>query len=134
LSKILLIKLESRELDHVVKSISATAADGAKWLESLARNEPGLKLENLGLPPGEEATRKAIAKTKQRLLLHSHGAEFEFQILLTQMQALNYGAHLASVLAEHEPNPAQAREFSELSARLNKLQDQVLAMLRKGHL
>ena len=131
LSKILIIKLESAELDRVVKDISATAANGAKLLESVTKNNPQLNVEKTELPPGEQAVRDSIAKTKRKLLLHSHGAEFQFQILLTQVQALSYGAHLALIISENEPDTAIARQFSDLSARLSQLQERALAMLRK---
>jgi hypothetical protein len=63
--------------------------------------------------------------------LHSKDAEFEFQLLLTQAEALNYGAHLAVVAAANTPQTAHAREFSGLSAQLKRLYEQVIARLRK---
>ena len=130
LSKVLLIKRESVELNRLVKEISAVAGQVADDLKVLAKLNPGLHLTATGLPPGERATRTSIAKVKQHLLLHSSGAEFEFQILLTQAEALGYATHLALVIAENEPQPARAQEFSALSARLKALHEQVLAMLR----
>ena len=130
LSKILLIKRESDELNRLVKDISQSAAQGAKRLETLMKEDPSLHLPGNGLPPGEKATRAAIAKTKQHALLHSSGAEFEFQLLLTQTQALGYGAHLAQVAADNDLLPGRAREFSRLSAELEQLYEQVLARLR----
>ena len=131
LSLILLIKRESVELNRLVKNISATAGRGAKRLQALMKRDPTLQLPGNGLPPGEKATREAIAKTKQHALLHSKGAEFEFQLLLTQAEALSYGVHLAQVAAENEPQTERAREFSNLSAELDQLYEQVLALLRK---
>jgi hypothetical protein len=129
-SMILIIKRESPELNRLIKDIAETAAEGAKRLQSMAKNDSGLALEKPDLPPGEQATRKAVAKTKQHLLLHSKDAEFEFQLLLTQTEALNYGAHLASVAAENEPQSDRARELSDLSARLTQLYEQVIGRLR----
>ena len=131
LSKILIIKRESRELNRLVKHISEAAGNGAKLLKSMAKKDPGLQLAGTGLPPGEQAGRKAISKTKEHLLLHSKDAEFEFQLLLTQAEALSYGVHLAEVAADNEPQRDRAREFSSLSAQLKQLHEQVLAMLRK---
>lgn len=129
-SMILIIKRESPELNRLIKDIAETAAEGAKRLQSMAKNDSGLALAKPDLPPGEQATRKAVAKTKQHLLLHSKDAEFEFQLLLTQTEALNYGAHLASVAAENEPQSDRARELSDLSARLTQLYEQVIGRLR----
>jgi hypothetical protein len=127
--KLLIIKRDSPELKHLVKDISETAGDGAKRLEKLMKRDPALR-KDTDLPPGEQATRKAVSKTKERLLLHSHDAEFEFQLLLTQAEALNYGAHLAQVASENEPRPELAREFSDLSSQLQQLHEQVIERLR----
>jgi hypothetical protein len=129
-SKILIIKHNSNELGHLVKNISKTAGAGAKMLRSLAKREPGVNLKATDLPPGEVAARKAISKTKESLLLHSKDAEFEFQLLLTQVEALNYGAHLTMVIAENEPQADVTRKFLALGAQLRDLDEQVLAMLR----
>src|SRR5262249_34686249 len=114
-SKILIIKHNSDELRKLVKEISKTAGRDAEMLESTAKKE-GLNLKQPDLPPGEVATRKAILKTREGTLLHSKDAEFEFQLLLTQVEALNYGAQLAQVVAENEPQAERSREFSNLSA------------------
>ena len=129
-SKILLVKHHSDELAKLIKDISATSGEGAKMLEEVAKQETGLNLKQLDLPPGEAATRKAISKTKEHLLLTSKDAEFELQLLLTQAEALNYGAHLAMVVAENETNPERTREFLQLSAQLRNLEDRELVMLR----
>jgi hypothetical protein len=130
-SKILLIKHNSDELGKLIKEISTTAGQGAKMLDEFPKKEPGLDLKRLDLPPGEAATRKGISKTKEHLLLSSKDAEFEFQLLLTQSEALNYGAHLAMVAADCETQPERVREFLRLSAQLRDLHERVLARLRK---
>ena len=130
-SKILIIKRNSDELGKLIKEISETAGQGAKMLDELEKNEPGLDLKRLDLPPGEASTRKAISKTKEHLLLSSKGAEFEFQLLLTQSEALNYGAHLAMVVADCETQPERTREFLRLAAHMRDLHERVLAMLRE---
>ena len=132
-SKILIIKRDSPDLKRLINNISHTARQGAKLLDSVAGKDPRLHLSLTALPPGEQATRKAIAKTKQHELLQSKGAEFEFQLLLTQSEALNYGAHLAQVAADNEPQRARAQQFANLSIKLKTLHQQVLAMLRKEH-
>ena len=132
-SKILIIKRDSEELKRLIKDISAAAGNGAKLLKSFAQKNPNIQLAATDLPPGEAATRKAISKTKEQELLHTKDVEFEFQLLLTQSEAMNYGAHLAQVAAENEPQPQRARALSTLSTKLKMLHDQVLTMLRKKH-
>lgn len=132
LSKILLIKHHSEQLAKLVKEISRTAAQGAKTLELIAKEESGLNLKEVALPAGETAAREAISKSKEHDLLHSADAEFELQLLLTQNDALNYGAQLARVAALNEPNAERVRALSNLSAQLSSLHEQVIAMLRHG--
>jgi len=84
------------------------------------------------LPAGEVAAREAISNSKEHTLLHSADAEFELQLLLTQSDALNYGAQLARVAALNESAADRARELSNLSTQLGSLHEQVIAMLRHG--
>lgn len=129
-SKILIIKRNSRELGELIKAISKTTGDGAERLKVLAKNDPTLNLHALELPPGEKATRAAIAKTKEHELLFSSGENFEFNLLLTQTDALSYGSHLAKIAAENSPFPDQAREFHSLDIALNDLWQQVITRMR----
>jgi hypothetical protein len=129
LNLILLIKHASPELKLLVKNISETAGNGAERLKTLMKADASL-LRETNLPLGEKATRDAISKIKEHLLLHSKGAEFKFQLVLTQAEALNYGSSLAQVAAQNEPNPERVREFSNLSVQFNQLHEEVLAMLR----
>jgi len=133
-SKILIIKHNSDKLGKLIKDISETAGNGAKMIDEFAKSADGLDLKRLDLPPGEAATRKAISKTKEHLLLSSKDAEFEFQLLLTQTEALNYGAHLAMVVADCETDANHTREFLRLSSQLRELHERVLAMLREQRL
>jgi hypothetical protein len=130
LSKILIIKHNSDKLGILVKDISKTAGDGATMLETWVKSDPAINLKATDLPTGEMATRKAISKTKEHELLHSKDQEFQFQLLLTQVEALNYGAHLAMVVAENEPDADRVRDFLRLSADFRKLESRVLVMLR----
>jgi hypothetical protein len=96
----------------------------------MAKDDPSLALESLALPSGEVATRKAIAKTKASSLLHSSRTDFEFKLLLTQVEALSYGLHLAKVAAEHEPNAERSRRFSDLGAEMERLYQETARLLQ----
>lgn len=130
LSKILIIKHASPELKQLVKKISASAKANVKTLESFQKTGDAPAWGHLGLPPGERATRDAISKAKEHELLHSKDSEFEFQLLLTQAEGLNYGAYLAQVAAETDPNPDHASRLSAMSRELAELRSEVLARLR----
>ena len=68
-------------------------------------------MEDTRLPPGEVATRNAIASAKKKELLTHSGDEFELALLLTQTEALNYAWHLALVAGENEPQPERTRRL-----------------------
>ncbi len=129
-SKVLIIKHGSRELSGLIKAISTAAAEGAKRLKALAQDDPTLDLKRPELPAGEKASRDAEGKAEEHELLLSRGADFEFALLLTQAQALNYGAHLAKVAADNSENHEEADALLTISRTLNQLLNQVKAMMR----
>src|ERR1017187_6964729 len=82
------IKREQEDVKTLVKKIATNSATGAKLLEEFARHDPSITLDDIRLPPGEAATREAIASTKEKELLSQTGGEFELSLLLTQAEAL----------------------------------------------
>ena len=123
------IKREEDDVKQLVKKIAANCAVGAKLLEELASHDPSINLDDLRLPPGETATRDAIAATKKRELMGQSGAEFELTLLLTQAQALSYGWHLAKVATENEPQPDRARALAGVSEDMQNLYHEVFMLL-----
>jgi hypothetical protein len=131
-SKILIIKRNSEELGRLIKTISETTGDYHKQLEQLALNDPNLNLHTVQLPPGEKAARDAVAKTKKHELLFTSGKEFEFNLLLTQAEALSYGGHLAQIASENCSRPEQVQTFKTISVTMENLYSQVIAQMRQG--
>jgi hypothetical protein len=129
-SKILIIKHNDAELGKLIDAISKTSGDAYKRLGEMAKADATLNLEALKLPAGEKETRKAIAKTKEHELLFSSGENFEFQLLLTQWDAMSYGWHLAKIAADNSTRPEDVRAFNEISLAMKDLYDQVTAMLK----
>src|SRR5262249_10427995 len=118
-SKLRFIKREPSDLKDLVNRIAKASGDGAKLLETFAKEDDPPNLDNVRLPPGEVATRDAIASTKKKQLLGNKGDEFELALLLTQLEALNYASHLAKVAAAHEPRPDRAKALTGLSDEMN---------------
>jgi hypothetical protein len=131
-SKILIIKRNSEELGQLIKAISKGAAENQKQLERLTTNDPSLNLHTIELPQGEKATRAAVAKTEEHELLFSSGMEFEFNLLLTQAEALSYGSHLAKIAAENSLLPEEVQKFTAMSQLMQTLYDQVIAQMRQN--
>ena len=124
-----LIKAETPDLRKLIKQISVAAADGSKQLEAFAKEDSSLALDNYDLPPGEVKTRAAISKLHEKELLHATGATLELDLLLTQVEALTYGAQLAKLARENDQQPDRARYLIGLSEQLTDLHDQVVGRL-----
>jgi hypothetical protein len=129
-SKIFMFKSSNKEVVILVRLISATASADEKELTRLAKGDPGLNLLSLSLPPGEAAARKAEAKSEEYDLLFSSGANFEFNLLLTQAQAENYGSHLAKVAAKNSTLPAEAKSFGDMSTEMQHLYEETIKQMR----
>ena len=123
------IKREQEDVKTLVKKIAANSATGAKLLEEFARHDPSITLDDIRLPPGEAATREAIASTKKMELLSQTGGEFELSLLLSQAEALSYGSHLAKVASESEFHPDRARALAGVSEDKATLYHEVFVML-----
>ena len=124
------IKSEHADVKTLVKRIATTSGTGAKLLEEFAKDDPSIRLDDLRLPPGELATRDAIASTKQKELLGQTGDKFELTLLLTQTEALSYAWHLAKVAGENEPQPVRARALAGIGLDMENLYHEVFALLQ----
>lgn len=129
-SKVLLIKKHTEALGDLIKLISSTAKDDRILMETMAGADRKLNLQIMQLPPGEAAARKSEGKSKEYDLLFTSGSEFEFNLLLTQAEALGYGWHLAKVASENSDNRAECRQFKALSQTFEDLYHQVSAQMR----
>jgi hypothetical protein len=123
------IKREHHDVKDLVKKIATTSGNASKLLEKFAKDDPSIVLDDIWLPPGEVATRDAIASGKEKELLGQHGDKFELTLLLTQTEALSYAWHLAKVAGENEPQPDRARALAGISAEMKGLYQEVFAML-----
>jgi hypothetical protein len=132
-SKILIVKSNSESLGRLIKAISEQSADYQKQLDGLASNDVTLNLRVLDLPPGEKAARAAAAKTDEHELLFSSGKEFEFNLLLTQAEALSYGGHLAVIAAKNSSLPKEVHIFNMMSQIMNQLHDQVIVQMNRNN-
>jgi hypothetical protein len=123
------IKREHSDVKNLINKIAANSAAGAKLLEEFARHDPSINLDDIRLPPGEAATREAIASTKKKELLGQTSGEFELTLLLTQTEALSYAWHLAKVAGENESQPDRARALAGMSEDMENLYHEVFVML-----
>ena len=130
-SKILIIKRESRELHDLIKEIAAVTGKSHNVLEQLGKRG-AIDLKDQELPLIETAARESISKEKAKQLIGAKGADFEFRLLLTQDEALNYGRHLALAVLDGESD-AERREFLQSMAKnFAELQERVFKMLSRA--
>ena len=123
------IKSEHPDVKTLIKKIATTSATGATLLEKFAEDDPSIKLDDIRLPPGEVATRDAIASSKEKELLSQTGDTFELTLLLTQTEALSYGWHLAEVASQNEPQPDRARALAGIGVDMDNLYHEVFVLL-----
>ena len=123
------IKAEHADVKNLVKRIATASGTGAKLLEEFAKDDSSIRLDDIRLPPGELATRDAIASSKQKELLGQTGDTFELTLLLTQTEALSYAWHLAKVAGENESQPDRARALAGVSGDMENLYHEVFALL-----
>lgn len=123
------IKPEHPDVKTLIKKIATTSAIGATLLERFAKDDPTINLNDIRLPPGETATRDAIASTKENELLSQTDGRFELTLLLTQTEALSYAWHLAVVTSLNEPQPDRARALVGIGVDMDKLYHEVFVLL-----
>jgi hypothetical protein len=123
------IKPEQSDVKKLVIRIATASGTGAKYLEEFAKDDPTINLNDIRLPPGEVATRDAIASTEKHELLGQTGDAFALALLLTQTEALTYASHLAKVASQNEPNPQRAHALAGISEEMENLYNDVFALL-----
>jgi hypothetical protein len=123
------IRPEHNDVKQLVKKIAKTSGAGGELIEAFAKDDPSINLNDIGLPPGELATRDAIGAAKKKELLSQSGDTFELTLLLTQTEALSYGWHLAEVTAANEPEPQRAHALASIGEDMRSLYHQVFTLL-----
>ena len=129
LEKILAITRERKEIDPLIREISAASLEALEILDRLQKNEPSIRFDQDLLPPGERETREIISKTKSKDLLTTSGEKFSVVLLLSQSEALTYASHLASVASKNDENLDRARKVDKIAERFEKLNLKVTQLL-----
>ena len=124
-----IIKNESPELKSLLERISETSKATAKELDTLARINPPLNLKVTHLPRIEQAARNSIDKETSKQILQSQGVDLEFNMVSSQLAAMNYAAHLARSLAVVETNPRRKEFLQRTDRKFSDLHSQVYKML-----
>jgi len=134
LDQTLIIKDPSPQVAELLKDIARFAGNAKQALQSHAATDPSLDLKSDGLPEVETKTRKAISGSTTKQVLFSGGREFEFTILLTQHEALNYITHLAAVLAKQDSDETRKTYLNNLAKESGVLHDRVIALMKASYI
>lgn len=127
---LLLIKREENDVRLLVRRIAAASSEGAALLERFAQEDPSLSLQDTWLPPGEAETREAIALTTRERLLEQSGADFELTLLLAQIQAVNYAAHLAKVATQADKDVERVQSVRRLQREMEGFYLEIFELIR----
>ncbi len=128
LSGVLLLRHPSQETTAMIREITARAKRAASELETWRLEVPVIATDRDPLSPIERKVREAIAARTTRELAFGRSA-FETRLLLSQVEALRYGRHLAIELAKIDPNHARADWLNELAADLAALRKRCLELI-----
>lgn len=128
---VLKIKSARDEVATLLKDIAAFAKDALNQLDNLAAADPSLGFDIDALPEMESRTRQAIENTTTAQVLMHSGRRFEFTILLTQHEALNYISHLAGVLRRHDSAKPRMDILEQIQRDAQRLHARTIELLRR---
>lgn len=127
--KILLIKSADPRTEALIREIAAVCRAAIQRLRAFARDDPHLRFDSPSVPVVEQATRDAIESTVAKDLLSSWNEAFEVKLLLSQADAIGYGAHLAMTLRKFDTDGPRRAWLEQLSENLKLLYARVVARL-----
>ncbi len=125
----LLIKLESKQVDSVISRIADASKKTTEELESLAKENPPLELKFTHLPLMEEKSRDLIEKDTGKQLISTSGVQFEFMLLQSQVQGMDYAANLAGALLESETSPKRRAFLQRTQKTFAAFHDEIYQMI-----
>jgi hypothetical protein len=128
--QVLMIKNPDPQVEELLKAIGRFARDAKERLQDFANGEPPIDLDNDGLPELEKKTRTSISSATSKQVVFSGGEKFQFRILLTQHEALNYITHLSESLSRQEGIQTRKEYLDMLSKQSKALHDRVIALLQ----
>jgi hypothetical protein len=127
--KILILKHVNARTERELKEIAQVFRQAQEQFDAFARQDSSLNFQVKHLPALEEKARDSIQSTATKDLLFSTGKDFELRLLLTQVQALNYASHLASVLQNQDDNKTRKSYLNEFSKQCDQHQKKVVQLL-----
>lgn len=129
-AKVLIIKNPDDRVADLLREIAEFAQQARDELRAFADDDDSLGFDKDGLPAVETYTRRAIERSTAGQVLRDGGRDFEFTILLTQYQALDYIMHTASTLSRVDNNDMRSQWLDDLAEDAESLHSRVLELLK----
>ncbi len=128
LDKLLWLKSPPPELAELIREAAKVSADAESSIAKFAGEDSAIALDRQDLPPVERGVREAIEATTTRRLLFT-SEDFAVVLALKQIEATEYGLHLAKVIAEADKNDARRTWLAQFEKSYTNLRDRFTAFL-----
>ena len=129
LDGILIVKSASKQTEQLLREIAAASGEGVSQLEAFAKTDERLLINWTGLREVEARVRDSIESAIGKQLLFA-GDDFELRVLLTQAEALQYGAHLGRIIGGIDQDEQRSAWAQRLADQYDGLRDRVVASLK----
>lgn len=128
-SEVLMIRSGSKELEALCRDISSASKNVLGDLKSFAKTGRLLSRQENGLPTTEKSARESISGEITRNILSGDKTVFRQELLLSQIQATEYGQHLLSVIANQEFNSERRKLLLQRAGAWKSLRQRVSNMI-----
>ncbi|GAB3672948.1 hypothetical protein [Salinisphaera aquimarina] len=132
--RIFYVKIESDDVQHVVRDITDYSGQLAQRMTTLTGEFPALAIDHDNTPPIIQAAHDAQKKaTLKRFapVVGDTGKVFERGILIRLLGAVDQQHYLAATLAEREPDAALAKIMANVSKRYAGFYEEIDTLLKK---
>ena len=129
ITRLLIFKTVDPPVKRAVTDFARQCAEAAKQIKRFADDDSRINLKTRWLTPIGERVRSGIETATSTALLTTVGRDFQTYLLLSQIDAAQYGSHLAKVLAKLDDNPTRRAYLRDLSDRLNRTRRRLFKLL-----
>jgi hypothetical protein len=131
--ELLMIKVESDEVDRLVSDVAAYADELGAKLQAMSERDPVVRLDLELQPELDERRLEAVKGTRLTELLGLSGPAFERHLLLTLAGGLDQQRHLARVMIDVEQDPARKAFWLNVHERFEQLLARTTGLLERRY-
>ena len=134
--KLLYVKIETKPVEEMTERLVSTTKRVDARIEKFADSDPGLRIDETGLPKAEVETRLAIRKTRTHELaplVGLKGAAFERSFLMGHQKALDQLRHLTGAVLDLEKDEERRAFLVETKKEFGALYEDVSKLLERRY-